>query len=153
MSSPMLTSLPQRVRSFYSSFVLQSAQAAEGRPVPGGRTDPDRIGPGHPLWKGRHTIVDAQPGARPAPPFRVEHIGSFVRPPSLLESARNAAAGLIAADAYRAAQDRAIEDIVRLQESLGLGSITDGEFRRRGWSAGFIDAVGGFGIRDDGVLR
>src|SRR5579871_5519351 len=45
-------------------------------------------------------------------------------------------------------QDESIRDIVRLQESIGLPSITDGEFRRRSWSAGFIDAVEGFGLRD-----
>src|SRR5207249_8981927 len=27
-------------------------------------------------------------------------------------------------------------------------TVTDGEFRRRSWSAGFIDAVEGFGLRD-----
>ena len=45
-------------------------------------------------------------------------------------------------------QDESIRDIVAFQESLGLPSITDGEFRRRSWSAGFIDAVEGFGLRD-----
>src|SRR5262245_38770876 len=49
---------------------------------------------------------------------------------------------------FRQVQDAAIQDIVRFQESLGLPSITDGEFRRRSWSAGFIDAVEGFGLRD-----
>jgi len=95
----------------------------------------------------------ARPRARSAPPFRVEHIGSFVRPAALLEAARAAAARAMDAVQYRAVQDRAIEEIVRFQESQGLGSITDGEFRRRGWSAGLIDAVSGFGIRDDGVMR
>jgi 5-methyltetrahydropteroyltriglutamate--homocysteine methyltransferase len=91
--------------------------------------------------------------ARTSAPFRVEHIGSFVRPAYLLEAARQSAVRAIDPSAYRSVQDRAIEDIVRFQESLGLSSITDGEFRRRGWSAGFIDAVSGFGIRDDGVMR
>jgi methionine synthase II (cobalamin-independent) len=91
--------------------------------------------------------------ARTDPPFRVEHIGSFLRPPHLLDAARQAKAGQIGPDEYRRRQDRAITDVVRLQESLGLGSITDGEFRRRGWSAGFIDAVDGFGMREDGGLR
>jgi 5-methyltetrahydropteroyltriglutamate--homocysteine methyltransferase len=91
--------------------------------------------------------------ARTTPPFRVEHIGSFLRPARLLDAARQAKAGEIDPEEYRRRQDRAIVDVVRLQESLGLGSITDGEFRRRGWSAGFIDAVSGFGMREDGGLR
>jgi len=82
------------------------------------------------------------------PPFRVEHVGSFVRPEALLGAARARKAGSIDEAEFRKVQDAAIQDIVRFQESLGLPSITDGEFRRRSWSAGFIDAVDGFGLRD-----
>jgi 5-methyltetrahydropteroyltriglutamate--homocysteine methyltransferase len=82
------------------------------------------------------------------PPFRVEHVGSFVRPAGLLNAARSRKAGSIDEREFRQVQDAAIQDIVRFQESLGLPSITDGEFRRRSWSAGFIDAVEGFGLRD-----
>jgi 5-methyltetrahydropteroyltriglutamate--homocysteine methyltransferase len=82
------------------------------------------------------------------PPFRVEHVGSFVRPQALLNAARARKAGEIDGAEFRRVQDAAIQDIVRFQESLGLPTITDGEFRRRGWSAGFIDAVEGFGLRD-----
>jgi 5-methyltetrahydropteroyltriglutamate--homocysteine methyltransferase len=79
---------------------------------------------------------------------RVEHIGSFVRPEALLNAARRRKAGEIDEREFRQVQDAAIQDIVRFQESLGLPTVTDGEFRRRGWSAGFIDAVEGFGLRD-----
>jgi 5-methyltetrahydropteroyltriglutamate--homocysteine methyltransferase len=82
------------------------------------------------------------------PPFRVEHVGSFVRPPALLNAARARKMGEIDDAEFRKVQDAAIHDIVRFQESVGLPTITDGEFRRRGWSAGFIDAVEGFGLRD-----
>src|SRR5262252_2114490 len=82
------------------------------------------------------------------PPFRVEHIGSFVRPDGILNAARARKAGTIDEKEFRQVQDAAIQDIVRFQESIGLPSITDGEFRRRSWSAGFIDAVDGFGLRD-----
>jgi 5-methyltetrahydropteroyltriglutamate--homocysteine methyltransferase len=82
------------------------------------------------------------------PPFHVEHIGSFVRPPHLIEAARAHKAGKLDDPGFRAVQDQCIRDVVRFQESLGLPSVTDGEFRRRSWSAGFIDAVDGFGLRD-----
>ena len=82
------------------------------------------------------------------PPFRVEHVGSFIRPPALLEAARRFKRGEIDAGRFKEIQDRAIREIVAFQESIGLPSITDGEFRRRSWSAGFIDAVEGFGLRD-----
>jgi 5-methyltetrahydropteroyltriglutamate--homocysteine methyltransferase len=82
------------------------------------------------------------------PLFRVEQIGSFVRPPRLLEAARAHKARTLDAGAYRAVQDECIRELVAFQESIGLPTVTDGEFRRRGWSAGFIDAVEGFGLRD-----
>src|SRR5687768_18029503 len=80
--------------------------------------------------------------------FRVEHVGSFVRPPRLLEAARAHKNGGLDDKAFKEVQDDCIRDIVAFQESLGLPTITDGEFRRRSWSAGFIDAVEGFGLRD-----
>ena len=82
------------------------------------------------------------------PPFRVEHIGSFLRPQRLLEAARAHKAKRLDEKEFRNIQDESIREIVAFQESLGLPSITDGEFRRRSWSAGFIDAVDGFGLRD-----
>ena len=88
---------------------------------------------------------------RTEPPFRAEHVGSFLRPEGLLAAARAFRAGRIGADALREAQDSAIRGVVALQEEMGLRSATDGEFRRRGWSAGFIDAVDGFGLREGAI--
>jgi 5-methyltetrahydropteroyltriglutamate--homocysteine methyltransferase len=85
---------------------------------------------------------------RRTPPFRADHVGSFLRPPELADAARKMRRGQLDAAGFRAVQDNAIRDIVAFQEGLGLKSITDGEFRRRGWSAGFIDAVAGFALRD-----
>ena len=82
------------------------------------------------------------------PPFHAEHVGSFVRPPRLIDAARAHKAGKLDHAGFRAVQDDCIREIVSFQESLGLPSVTDGEFRRRSWSAGFIDAVEGFGLRD-----
>lgn len=85
---------------------------------------------------------------RTTPPFRVEHIGSFLRPERLLDAARQVKAGAMDAAAFHKVQDDCIRELVTFEEDAGLGSITDGEFRRRGWSAGFIDAVEGFGLRE-----
>ena len=82
------------------------------------------------------------------PPFRVEHVGSFVRPARLLEAVRAHRNSKLNEPGLKAIQDDCIRDIVAFQESIGLPSVTDGEFRRRSWSAGFIDAVEGFGLRD-----
>jgi 5-methyltetrahydropteroyltriglutamate--homocysteine methyltransferase len=86
--------------------------------------------------------------SRLKPPFRAEHIGSFLRPKRLIEAARARKAGTLDDAAFQRVQDDCVGEIVAFQENLGLRSITDGEFRRRGWSAGFIDAVEGFGLRD-----
>src|SRR5436190_21223140 len=82
------------------------------------------------------------------PPFHAEHIGSFVRPPRLIEAARAHKAGKLDDAGFCEVQDDCIREIVAFQEGIGLPSVTAGEFRRRSWSAGFIDAVEGFGLRD-----
>jgi 5-methyltetrahydropteroyltriglutamate--homocysteine methyltransferase len=80
--------------------------------------------------------------------FRVEHVGSFVRPQRLLEAVRGRKSDKVTQSELKRIQDECVREIVAFQESVGLPSVTDGEFRRRSWSAGFIDAVEGFGLRD-----
>jgi 5-methyltetrahydropteroyltriglutamate--homocysteine methyltransferase len=87
------------------------------------------------------------------PPFRAEHVGSFVRPERLLQAARANRAGDMDAGAYREIQDDCIRDVVAWQDEIGMPSVTDGEFRRRSWSAGVIDALDGFGLREEGALQ
>ncbi|MGH7924400.1 MAG: 5-methyltetrahydropteroyltriglutamate--homocysteine S-methyltransferase [Candidatus Binatus sp.] len=64
------------------------------------------------------------------PPFRADHVGSLLRPPRLLKARSDRAGGKISAEALRAVEDSAIREAIALQESIGLQSITDGEFRR-----------------------
>ena len=85
------------------------------------------------------------------PPFRADHIGSFLRPDNLMDAVRARRADMIDDSELERAQNAAIKEIVEMQESMGLRSVTDGEFRRRGWSAGFIDAVSGFGLREGAI--
>src|SRR5689334_1685507 len=77
-----------------------------------------------------------------SPPFRAEHVGSLLRPPSLLEMRRKFARGEIDQAALTAAEDRAIEDAVRLQERIGLKLATDGEFRRASYHSYFYSQLG-----------
>jgi 5-methyltetrahydropteroyltriglutamate--homocysteine methyltransferase len=86
------------------------------------------------------------------PTFRAEHVGSFLRPERLMAAVRQAREGKLPAEALHAVQDECIRELVAMEESAGLSSVTDGEFRRRGWSAGFIDAVEGFGLREGALL-
>ena len=93
------------------------------------------------------------PAAKSATPsFRAEHIGSFLRPDRLMAAVRQARDGKLTPQALHAMQDECIRELVAMEEAVGLSSVTDGEFRRRGWSAGFIDAVEGFGLREGTLL-
>ncbi|MCW5771476.1 MAG: 5-methyltetrahydropteroyltriglutamate--homocysteine S-methyltransferase [Rhodospirillaceae bacterium] len=74
----------------------------------------------------------------------VDHVGSLLRPPELREAWFAHEDGKLPAAKLKEVQDKAIRDIVKLQESLGLAWVTDGEFRRGGWSRGFLVAVDGF---------
>jgi 5-methyltetrahydropteroyltriglutamate--homocysteine methyltransferase len=79
-----------------------------------------------------------------APPFRAEHIGSLLRPSALLETRRAHEAGRVGVEELGRAEDEAILDAIRLQEEVGLESITDGEFRRHIYFGHFAKAVEGF---------
>ena len=76
--------------------------------------------------------------ARTKPPFRADHVGSLLRPPELLAAREQARKGELAAAALREIEDKAIRDVVALQESVGLKSVTDGEFRRDYWHLDFM---------------
>jgi 5-methyltetrahydropteroyltriglutamate--homocysteine methyltransferase len=81
--------------------------------------------------------------ARPRLPARFDHVGSFLRPAFLLEARRQHAARQIDAAALRAVEDRAIREIVRFQQDVGLRSITDGEYRRGCFHIDFLDQLQG----------
>lgn len=78
------------------------------------------------------------------PPFRAEHIGSFLRPPELKQAYADHAAGRIDAARLAAVEDRHIREVVRMQEQVGLRVVTDGEFRRTIYWSHFPRAVSGF---------
>jgi 5-methyltetrahydropteroyltriglutamate--homocysteine methyltransferase len=81
--------------------------------------------------------------ARAHPPFRADHVGSFLRPAYLLEARRQFAAGEIGSESLREVEDRAIAEVVRMQQEVGLHSITDGEFRRTYFHIDFLEQLGG----------
>jgi 5-methyltetrahydropteroyltriglutamate--homocysteine methyltransferase len=85
---------------------------------------------------------DAVP-VRSKPPFRADHVGSFLRPKALLEAREARRTGSIDDAALRTVEDAAIRDIVRFQEDLGLRGITDGEFRRTYFHIDFLTQLEG----------
>ncbi len=80
---------------------------------------------------------------RSHPPFRADHVGSFLRPAYLLQAREQKAKGAITPEQLREVEDRAIDEIVRFQIDAGLQSITDGEFRRTYFHIDFLDQLGG----------
>ena len=87
--------------------------------------------------------VDKDIAARATPPFRADHVGSFLRPKFLLDAREQFRTGTIARDQLRAVEDEAIRGIVKLQEDLGLRGITDGEYRRTYFHIDFLTQLEG----------
>jgi 5-methyltetrahydropteroyltriglutamate--homocysteine methyltransferase len=77
------------------------------------------------------------------PPFRADHVGSLLRPRELHEAREQNRAGKLSDAELRKIQDKDIRDVVKLQESIGLPSITDGEFRRDWWHIDFLHGFDG----------
>ena len=72
-------------------------------------------------------------------------VGSLLRPPELLRAQQQLAAGTITATEFKEIEDRAIDEVIALQESVGLEVVTDGEMRRQSFQSQMTAAVSGFG--------
>jgi len=78
-----------------------------------------------------------------APPFRADHVGSLLRPPELAGARARRKRGELGAATLRDIEDRAIREAVAKQEAIGLGGVTDGEFRRDWWHLDFLAQLEG----------
>ena len=78
-------------------------------------------------------------------PFRYDYVGSFLRPAGLKRARADFQNGRIGADELKAAEDRAIRELVAKQQSAGYHVITDGEFRRATWHLDFMWGFHGVG--------
>ena len=81
------------------------------------------------------------------PPFRADHVGSLLRPPELIDARHKLREGKITEAELKAIEDRAIRDVVKLQEDLGLQVVTDGEFRRGAFFSHFVKTVDGMTVK------
>jgi 5-methyltetrahydropteroyltriglutamate--homocysteine methyltransferase len=85
--------------------------------------------------------------------FRADVVGSLLRPPELKEARDRLERGDIRHVEFKKIEDRAVDDAIRLQESIGLDVITDGELRRFAFYGHLVeaiegfDAAGGWGVR------
>src|SRR6516225_1160261 len=83
------------------------------------------------------------------PPFRADHVGSLLRPQSVLGAREAFAAGRMPAEELGAVEDDAIRAMVKAQEDVGLQSATDGALRRAAWHMDFIYQLGAIRPTDD----
>jgi 5-methyltetrahydropteroyltriglutamate--homocysteine methyltransferase len=83
------------------------------------------------------------------PPYRAEHVGSLPRPEQLLKAREAWRAGTLAKEALTRIEDECIRDAVAMQERVGIGAMTDGEFRKTGWREFLYEKCDGFASTPD----
>jgi 5-methyltetrahydropteroyltriglutamate--homocysteine methyltransferase len=72
-----------------------------------------------------------------------DHVGSLLRPRSLLEARTQRVAGSLPAPDFKAVEDAAVREVVALQEEAGCPVVTDGELRRESFQAELVAATTG----------
>lgn len=78
------------------------------------------------------------------------HVGSLIRPESLLSYSKAIAAGeAVDTQAYEETLAREVEKVVRDQVAHGIDVVSDGEFGKSAWTGYSIDRLTGFELRDD----
>jgi 5-methyltetrahydropteroyltriglutamate--homocysteine methyltransferase len=80
---------------------------------------------------------------RSKPPFRADHVGSFLRPAVLKEARAKREKGEISQAELQTIEDREIGNIIAKQQEIGLKLATDGEFRRSWWHFDFLSMLDG----------
>src|SRR5678816_391650 len=76
--------------------------------------------------------------------LRADVVGSLLRPAAWREARTAFDEGRMAEPEFRRIEDQAVREAIRLQESLGLEVVTDGEIRRLNFQDSFGGAVSGF---------
>src|SRR6185295_19009420 len=88
----------------------------------------------------------------PMIPSRADHVGSFLRPKYLLEAREKFARREMDAATLRSIEDRAIGEVIRMQEDVGMQAITDGEFRRTYFHIDFLKQLDGVQSDDPKIV-
>ena len=76
-------------------------------------------------------------------PFRVDHVGSYLRPKELVEAREKFAKGELSKEELTKVEDKLIAELVEKQITAGLKGVTDGEFRRAYWHLDFFWGLNG----------
>ena len=75
---------------------------------------------------------------------RVEHVGSLLRPVFLRDARDAYARGELTPAGLKAAEDRAVREVLAMQEEIGLPVVGDGEMRRESFQSELTAACDGF---------
>jgi 5-methyltetrahydropteroyltriglutamate--homocysteine methyltransferase len=86
-----------------------------------------------------------------ATPYRADHLGSFLRPPEVLEARAALAEGKLDQDGLTKIEDDAILEAIELQRQTGVDIFTDGEFRRGSFLTSFGESVEGIAPTSESV--
>lgn len=76
--------------------------------------------------------------------YRVDQIGSLLRPAALLDARDKFRKGEIALEELRCVEDESVIEVLARQKDAGMTIFTDGEMRRDAWQTVFSQAVSGF---------
>ncbi|KAK3644240.1 hypothetical protein LTR56_009777 [Elasticomyces elasticus] len=77
------------------------------------------------------------------PPFRAEHIGSLLRPEELVKKRYAVADKSASPDELVPVEQKAIKEVVKLQQDCGIHSITNGEYSRHQFWGTFFETLEG----------
>jgi len=78
---------------------------------------------------------------RTKPPFRADHVGSYLRTDAIHQARAKRDKGEISAADLKKIEDEEIPKVIRKQEEVGLQCATDGEYRRMFWHYDFYDGL------------
>lgn len=86
--------------------------------------------------------------------YRADHVGSFLRPKSVLDAREAVANNKSTPEELRKVEDQAVAEVAKQQLANGIRSITDGEFRRAYFHLDFLQHLSGIEIKGQtGLIR
>ena len=80
---------------------------------------------------------------RTKPPYRADHVGSFLRSASIKEAREKHEKGQVSDADLKKVEDQEIPKVIKKQEEAGLQCATDGEYRRMFWHFDFYKDLDG----------
>jgi methionine synthase II (cobalamin-independent) len=75
--------------------------------------------------------------------YRADTVGSLLRPDYLVRARAQYESGELAPTHYKEIEDRAVDQVIAMQEGAGMDVVTDGELRRHTFIDQLLEAVVG----------